>query len=40
MTREYEWTLVKTIIERELRDLDKEFKRARARERKKNIKTI
>lgn len=33
MTREYEWTMLKTIIERELKDLDKEFMRAMARER-------
>lgn len=34
MTREYEWTMVKTIIERELKFLDKEFRHERARERK------
>lgn len=35
MTREYEWTIVKTTIERELKYLDNEFRKTKARERRK-----
>ena len=35
--REYEWTVAKRMILQELEMLDKEFKRARARERRRNV---